>query len=162
MDVSTHPPARQWEGCWTTDGMSTIVSHDCLKLHFLFGHVHSLNPFFNINIIISIALLIHLNQLIPFSHTSYSFPELFEYISKHSNEDTYYEVDVFGEDTQRLKDLQDWVKGLECSKAPKVQIGHKSLSEKAVKLMEEDLDAMQVRFEDSQTISYALCAQRSN
>ena len=72
------------------------------------------------------------------------FPELFEHISNSSKDETYYEADVFGEDTERLKELQDWLKSLECSKAGKVDCGHKSVSEKAVKLIEEDLAGMVV------------------
>ncbi len=61
------------------------------------------------------------------------------------SDDTYYEADVFGEDEpQRLKELQDWLKALPCSKVGKVQCGQKNLSENAVKLIEEDLVTMAV------------------
>ncbi|XP_072036606.1 5'-3' exoribonuclease 1-like [Amphiura filiformis] len=70
------------------------------------------------------------------------FPDLFEFLSRHVKEETYYEADVFVDDPQRIKDLQDWLKALDCSKVGKVQCGQKNMSETAVKLIEEDLVAM--------------------
>lgn len=56
-----------------------------------------------------------------------------------SQSDVFYETDVFGSSSTRLKEVKEWLAELECTKVAKAKIGQLALDEPIIKLIEEEV-----------------------